>query len=527
MHRHATLVFVFLVLALAVRDVVPPGDLGVTPESVARMRADLEVIARETRPAGSSANVAAREYLRDQLLGLGLAVQEQLWYELDRELVNIVTRIPGENPEGALLVLAHHDSVTRGPGAADDGVGCVAILELARELVAGPPLAQDVLLLLTDGEEIGMLGARTFRDAHPAMADVRAVINIEAMGGAGPLVCFQMSQDNADLARAWARTPHATGSSFAEVVYSLMPNNTDLTRFLGRAPGINLALAGGCSVYHKPWDTPERVEDRALAHTIATLSSLTRSVAGGPWPDELAPARNWFSVPFVGVLDWSETPTEWGLLSVLGLLVVLDAPGTRSRRALAILRGILLAFGLLFVALLPAFALGFIFLYTRSGLTGPTSYGEVHAMVALQGLWVAALLVFLGRWSARRPERAELVLEASLGALLVASLAGLFYFVERLGLRGSDALLLRAACTASAFAFLAAQRTHGGGRWIVAVLLLAPVLTFAPFLAILPQIGSQLEWLAAAMGAALWALLCLLLLPLLVRHADRPVTSPR
>lgn len=522
--RYGSIVLVFLVMALAVRDLAPRGDFGVTDAALDTARADLEAIAGETRPSGSVANANARLFLRAQLEALGLAVDEQRWTERDREFVNLIARVRGTASTGCLMVLAHHDSVARGPGAADDGTGCVTILALARDLVAGPPLEQDVLLVLTDGEELGLLGARRFRDEHPAMNDVRAVINLEAMGGAGPLVCFQMSKDNADLVDAWANSPHPIGSSFAEVVYSLMPNDSDLTNFLGVIPGMNFALVGGCSVYHQPTDTPERVEDRALRHSIATVTSCARQLASTGWRDS-APARNWFSWPFLGVLEWDESPPEWGMLSVLGLLLVLDTPGTRKRRALAIVRGIGLSSLLLIGVALPAFGIGYLFLSSRAGSGGLTTYGEVNAMAALQGAWIVAVLCALTRWSHGRPKRNGLVLEAACGALLVASLGGLFYHVQGLGLRASDGLPLRAICTAAAMAFLVAQRTHGYSRSMVAILLLAPALTFAPFVGILPQIGSQLVWLAAAMGAVLMALFCLLVLPLVIDRVDEEPTA--
>ncbi len=516
--RYGPLVLAFLLLALAVRSLAPSGTLGVADEAVANARRHLEVIAREPHPSGSQANASVRTYLRGQLAALDLDVDVDTWSRGALELTNLAVRFPGTDATGALLVLAHYDSVSRGPGAADDGSGCVAILELARALSDAPPLRQDVILLLTDGEEQGLYGAFRFRDAHPWMQDVRAVINLEAMGGAGPLVCFQMSRDNADLVGAWADAPQPVGSSFAEVVYSLMPNDSDLSVFLGEVPGMNFALVGGCSVYHQPYDVPGKVEDRALRHEIATLTSCVRTLASGEWRED-APSRNWFVWPFLGTLEWSESPPEWGVLSILGLLLVLDAPGARGRRVLAILRGILTAALTAVAVALPAFAIGFGFLFTRSGLKGPTSYGEVHAMLALQGAWALALAVGVGAWSGRSPRRAGLVLEASLGALLVASLAGVYYHVQGLGLRGSDGLPLRAAVTAAAVAFVLAQRTKGSLRWLVLVPLVYVALTFAPFVSILPQIGSQLEWLAAAMGAALFACFTLLVSPLLVEHA--------
>src|SRR5690606_41038472 len=48
----------------------------------------------------------------------------------------------------------------------DDLAGVAAILEAARALLAGAPTANPVVLLFTDGEEAGLLGARAFL-GHP------------------------------------------------------------------------------------------------------------------------------------------------------------------------------------------------------------------------------------------------------------------------------------------------------------------------------------------------------------------------
>src|SRR5690606_26753261 len=70
---------------------------------------------------------------------------------------NVSAVIEGTAPTGRIVLAAHYDSVPSGPGAADDGAGVAAILEAARALQAGGPPENDVVLLLTDGEERGLL----------------------------------------------------------------------------------------------------------------------------------------------------------------------------------------------------------------------------------------------------------------------------------------------------------------------------------------------------------------------------------
>ncbi|GAA1436062.1 M28 family metallopeptidase [Microlunatus lacustris] len=78
------------------------------------------------------------------------------------------------DPEGAIWVTAHLDSVHSSPGA-DDNASAVAIaLELGRQLDR-----DDVAIVLTDQEESAMLGARMLVRHGPKP---RLVINLESLG---------------------------------------------------------------------------------------------------------------------------------------------------------------------------------------------------------------------------------------------------------------------------------------------------------------------------------------------------------
>ena len=105
-----------------------------------------------------------------------------------RDIRNVIARWRGSGPPGkkALALAAHYDSRTSGPGAADDASGVAAILESLRTLKAGPPPERDVIVLLNDGEEAGLLGAQVFSDEHPWAKDVGVALNFDARGNSGP-----------------------------------------------------------------------------------------------------------------------------------------------------------------------------------------------------------------------------------------------------------------------------------------------------------------------------------------------------
>lgn len=78
-----------------------------------------------------------------------------------------------------------------GPGASDDGAAVATVLEIARILAARPASRHPVVLLITDGEEAGLLGAFLFVREHPLAKQVRAAVNLDARGTSGPSLMFE------------------------------------------------------------------------------------------------------------------------------------------------------------------------------------------------------------------------------------------------------------------------------------------------------------------------------------------------
>ena len=66
-----------------------------------------------------------------------------------------------------------------------------AALETVRALKASGPGKRDVMVLLTDGEEPGLYGAKAFFTSDPARTHVGVVINLEARGNRGRAVMFE------------------------------------------------------------------------------------------------------------------------------------------------------------------------------------------------------------------------------------------------------------------------------------------------------------------------------------------------
>ena len=108
----------------------------------------------------------------DELTRLGYHPQVQTTFDCGQyvncaTVNNVVARLDGTegDPDSsdAVLLAAHYDSVPAGPGDSDDGMGVAAVLEIARALKSLPPPRHSIVLLIDDGEEAGLLGARRVR----------------------------------------------------------------------------------------------------------------------------------------------------------------------------------------------------------------------------------------------------------------------------------------------------------------------------------------------------------------------------
>src|SRR5687768_208107 len=203
-------------------------------------------------PAGSPANDRIRETIVAELRRLGYepTVQEGVACSPGgncARLRNVVARQGAEGTGRAVLLMAHYDSVQAGPGVGDDLSGVATVLETARALKAGPPPERPVILLLTDGEEIGLLGAELFVNRHPWAAEVEAVVNLEARGTSGPSLMFETIGDDAlPVGRYAGAAPRPITSSVYATIYEALPNDTDLTVFKNRKDrryhGLNFAF---------------------------------------------------------------------------------------------------------------------------------------------------------------------------------------------------------------------------------------------------------------------------------------------
>lgn len=195
-------------------------------------------------------------------------------------LANVMIRIPGTASTGAVLFATHYDSVPMGPGASDAGVSVAALLETARVLSEAATPRNDLVILLTDGEEQGLVGGRAFVDEHPWAQDVRLVFNFEGRGTSGPPVAFELEKPTVALLSGYLRhapRPVSSSSVVPVVPESYRRNISDFGEYRRLdIQGIHFALLGKSLYYHTPKDDLAHASPGSLQHVGETAVALAR-----------------------------------------------------------------------------------------------------------------------------------------------------------------------------------------------------------------------------------------------------------
>ncbi len=194
----------------------------------------------------------------------------------------------------AVLLAAHYDSVAAGPGASDDGIGAASVIEIARALKLRNTPRHPVVILIDDGEEAGLLGARAFVAGHPYAKDIRAAVNLDNRGTSGPSLMFETGNANEWVLRLFAKNvARPATSSIYYTAYKQLPNDTDFTVFKGAGyQGVNFAIIGDEPHYHTVLDNFENASPASLqdqgADGLAMTSALANADIANPPVSEAA-----------------------------------------------------------------------------------------------------------------------------------------------------------------------------------------------------------------------------------------------
>ncbi len=267
--------------------------------SAGRAQKHIEMLAKAPHPPGTAEHARVRGYIVEQLRALKLDVHEQVAVATSKSkrgttianVVNIVGFRKGvaAKPGPPLVLMAHYDSVPTGPGAGDDAAGVAAILEALRALGA-QRLINDVYVVITDAEELGLLGAKAwFASDEARKLGKGVIINLEARGSSGPVFMFETGANNRRLVEHLSQsTPYPAASSLMYNLYKLLPNDTDMT--VAKAAGwnfVNLAMVASWQSYHTARDTPANLSQSSMQHYGAYLLPLLQRLGNSPLSEVL------------------------------------------------------------------------------------------------------------------------------------------------------------------------------------------------------------------------------------------------
>ena len=205
--------------------------------SVTKATEHVRNMAEKPHFVGAPAHKEVINYLEKALQNLGLESQLQEGYSAGdwgnlSKATNIISRIKGQDSGKALLLLSHYDSNPHSSlGASDAASGVATILEGIRAYLTENIIPKnDIIILFTDAEELGLNGAQLFVNNHPWAKNVGLVLNFEARGSGGPsYMLVETNQGNAKLIKAFneASPPFPVANSMMYSIYKMLPNDTD------------------------------------------------------------------------------------------------------------------------------------------------------------------------------------------------------------------------------------------------------------------------------------------------------------
>ena len=329
-------------------------------------------ISKKPHYIGSRNHSQVRNYLIAELEKLDLNVQTQKGFSISRSSTltipeNIIARIEGTSEsEEALLLLSHYDSAVHSSyGASDAASGVATILESLRAFKEkGIQPKNDIIILFSDGEEVGLHGARLFTQEHPWAKNVNLVLNFEARGSGGPSnMIVETNHGNRSLINSFsnANTEFPVASSLMYNIYKLLPNDTDSTVFREEldVPSFFFAFIDDHYDYHTAQDIPERLDKKSLAHQGSYLETTLEHFAFTDLGTLRSNSDNvYFNFPLIGIIQYPYAATPY-LLGVSLLLLILGFFYGMRKKKLSlneILRGSLAFTALLIVSFIIGYA---------------------------------------------------------------------------------------------------------------------------------------------------------------------------
>jgi hypothetical protein len=222
-----------------------------------------------------------RVYLSSTLAGFGLTPQRQDYATGS----NVYAELASTDGTGAPWVVfgAHYDSVSASPGADDNASGVALVLGVAEHVASLAKRSKNVVVVLFDQEESGLVGSGKFAESLVQRAiTVHSVHDFDQVG-------WDQDQDRTieierppdDLFALYVKA-HDDGG-FTMPLVKAQASGSDHDSFRNRGmPSLNVSEEyqnGDTTPYHhKPGDTCDTLDYAYMASTLAFMKYLATSL---------------------------------------------------------------------------------------------------------------------------------------------------------------------------------------------------------------------------------------------------------
>ncbi|PHR73671.1 MAG: peptidase M28 [Lutibacter sp.] len=494
-----------------------------TEFSTERALVHLKEISKEPHYVGNEEHKNVRDYLVSELEDLGLQVELQDQIAINNKwkaatnTTNIIAKIEGSDTNSkALLLLTHYDSAVHSSlGASDAGSGVVTILEGVRAfLAANKTPKNDIIILFSDAEEIGLLGANAFVNHHSWTKNVGLVLNFEARGSGGPsYMLLETNGGNKELIKAFnnAKPNFPVANSLMYSIYKMLPNDTDLTVFREEANinGFNFAFIDDHFDYHTAQDTYERLDRNTLEQQGDYIMTLLPYFANSNLENLNATSDNvYFSFPKIGLVTY---PFSWVLPTFIAAIIIffiLIFIGIKRKKLT--IKEMLIGF-IPFVSSLILSVLTAIYGWKLLKLIHP-QYNDILHGFTYNGHWYifafSVLAIAISTWTYKRYFKQYSSENLLIAPIFIWMLINIFIVLK---LQGAGFFIFPVFLALISLLVLLTSNTSENKLIVIALLSIPTLIVFTPLIQMFP-VGLGLKMLA--ISAVFVVLLFGLLLPI-------------
>lgn len=332
---------IIIIICLTVIVVLVSTGLGTMPQpkgidscdfSAERVALDIEKISQEPHSLYTpESRKHVEQYLTSRLTQLGFTPEAISYHHSDTTfndtitLTNLYLTIDPEDTIASsyIMLIAHYNSAKRystrtkekesSYGAADDGYGVGVILEVLKLAISNRnECKQGIKILLTDGEEFGMLGMkRAWNENNQFFDHTGLIINIEARGVKGVALLFETSKGSSHIIDLYSKTDYPAAFSLSSTVYDILPNYTDFTMVKNEMCGVNFSVIDNLYYYHTRDDSFANISKSSIQHYGEQIYPMVDNfMTEGKYsnPDYFRHGQEliYFTVPLIGLIVMSK-----------------------------------------------------------------------------------------------------------------------------------------------------------------------------------------------------------------------------